>query len=392
MYRMLFSLFFLSFLHTGCAEKAPLSGYLMMNDDGWAPMVYLIQPTRLDEVATSFTGQLIDSAAVDSHGYFAFTKLPDSPSPMLLELAVQKKGERFLNRLNNEDLASANYMPIIWKNGAQLKISAEVGQFQHSFTMTSPSAENAALIKLRDIRKQAFQTHLQHENTAVHDEEQLLEKEAAHLNFQKALIDFAQQTSHLLPAMVAIRWVSPQNDYERIPEFLFSQCQKWQKVAPDHPWVITLCSKSSKEQLPVMKGDRLPDFSLPMLSGDTILISQLFGEQLTILDLWASWCAPCRLENRKVLVPLWEQYHNNGLQIIGYALDGSENAWKKSVEKDGAYRWQHASHLQGDDAPLLDTLRLRTIPANFILDKNGVVIAKNLHGEQLVQFVEDYLK
>ena len=391
MYKVLHFLFFLSFLNTGCAEKAPLSGHLLV-DDAWAPVIYLIQPARLDEVAASFVGQVIDSAVVDSSGYFAFHQLPNATEPMLLELAVQKKGERYLNRLNNETLASANYFPIIWKNGYQLEVSAEASQFQNSFTIINPSPENAALMELRDIRWNAFQAYLQYKNTEEHHEENLLEEEAAHLNFQKAIIAFAQHTTHLLPAMVAIRWVSPQNDYERIPEFLFAQCQKWKAAAPGHPWVTALCNKSSREQLPVMKGDPLPDFSLPMLSGDTISITRLMGEQLTVLDLWASWCAPCRVENRKVLVPLWEKYHDSGFQIIGYALDGSENAWKKSIEKDGAHRWLHASHLQGDDAPLLDALRIRTIPANFILDKNGVVLAKNLHGEALIQFVEEYMR
>lgn len=392
MYRVFYFLYFLSFMHTGCAEKAPLSGHLLLNDDNWAPMVYLIQPARLDEVAASFTGQVIDSAAVDKDGYFAFKKLPEATGPMLLELAVQQKGERFLNRLNNEELASANYFPVVWKNGDQIEVKANASQFQSSFTINNPSPENAALIELRDIRLAAFQKYLSHNETKEHNEEKLLEEEAAHLNFQKAIIDFAEHTTYLLPAMVAIRWVSPQNDYERIPEFLYAQCQKWQEASPDHPWVSALCSKSSKEQLPVLQGDQLPDFSLPMLSGDTIFIAQLMGDQLTILDLWASWCAPCRLENRKVLVPLWDKYHNSGLQIIAYALDGSENAWKKSIDKDGAHRWQHASHLTGDDAPLLDSLRLSTIPANFILDKNGLVLAKNLHGEALIQFVEKYMK
>ncbi|MCO6480785.1 MAG: redoxin domain-containing protein, partial [Phaeodactylibacter sp.] len=221
--------------------------------------------------------------------------------------------------------------------------------------------------------------------------EQLLEEEKARRGFQQALMDFAQNTDHLLPALMAVRWVSPENDYERIPEFLVSQCQKWQGQHPEHPWVVQLCDKTSREQLPVLKGDQLPDYLLPMLSGDTVALSQLLGRRLTLFDLWASWCAPCRRENRDVLTPLWDKYHERGFQIIGYALDGSEKAWKAAIEKDGAYRWRHASHLQGDDAPLMEALRLQTIPANFILDAEGKVLAKNLHGEELVEFVQAFM-
>jgi thiol-disulfide isomerase/thioredoxin len=380
-------------LHTNCSGQAPLSGKISLApNEQWAPTLFLIQPRSLDEVATSFLGQIIDSAKVKADGSFVFEKLPDSPVPMLLELAVQKKGEQFVNRLNNEDPDTDNYCPIIWKNGLKLKISASMAQFQSSFSIENPSPENAALLKLRDIRQAAFQQFLSKNKDEEHEEAKLLEAEAAKLNFQKPLIDFAQQTGQLLPALLAIRWVSPNQDYERIPEFLFSQCQKWQKWHPGHPWVAQLCQKSKRERLPVLIGDKLPDTLLPMLAGDTLTLTQLIGKRrLTLLDLWASWCAPCRRENRDFLVPLWEQHHKNGFEIIGYALDASAPAWKKAIEADGAYRWVHASHLRGDDAPLMEALRIQTIPANFLLDGDGKVIAKNLHGEALVKFVQEFL-
>ncbi|MCB9298479.1 MAG: hypothetical protein H6559_36010 [Lewinellaceae bacterium] len=80
---------------------------------------------------------------------------------------------------------------------------------------------------------------------------------------------------------------------------------------------------------------------------------------------------PCRRENQDVLAPLWDKYHEKGFQVIGYALDGSERTWKGAIEKDGAHRWLHASHLRGDDAPVMEALRLQTIPANFLLDAKG---------------------
>ncbi len=381
-------------LHTSCREQAPLSGKLQLEPNGtWSNTLYLIQPRSLDEVAAGFVGQVLDSVPIKADGSFVFEKLPDTSDPILLELAVQKKGERFVNRLDNEDPTTDNYFPIIWKNGLLIRVSASVAQFQSSFSIKNPSPENAALLQLRDIRQAAFKQFIAKNNVEDIDEAKLLEKETAHLNFQQPLMDFAQQTDYLLPALLAIRWASPNNDYERIPEFLVVQCQKWQNKNPDHPWVVQLCNKSNQARLPVLKGAEIPDASLPMLSGDTITLYQLLGKQhLTLLDLWASWCTPCRRENRDFLVPLWENYHQKGFEIIGYALDASEKTWKKAIETDGAYRWLHASHLQGDDAPLLEILRIQTIPANFLLDADGKVLAKNLHGEDLVQFVKTYMK
>ncbi|MDX1604159.1 MAG: TlpA disulfide reductase family protein, partial [Salinimicrobium sediminis] len=113
---------------------------------------------------------------------------------------------------------------------------------------------------------------------------------------------------------------------------------------------------------------------------------------LTIIDLWASWCAPCRKENREVLVPLWNEYHDRGLQIIAYDLESDESIWKAAAERDGADKWIQASDLQGDDAPFLKRIRIRVIPANFILNEKGVVIAKNLHGEALKMLIEEKMQ
>ena len=246
--------FLLLLLNASCTEQAPLSGKLQLPpDDTWAPTVYLIQPRSLDEVAASFAGQVIDSAAVQADGSFAFEQMPDAPDPILLELAVQQKGERYANRLDNENLAAANYFPIVWKNGDELEIRASIEQFQSSFSIKNPSPDNAALLQLRDLRLEAFQQFPPDSHSEGHDDTQLLDKETALLNFQQPLMDFAQKTDHLLPALAALRWVSPENDFERIPEFLFSQCQKWQDKYPAHPWVAQLCNNSTREQLPVLK-------------------------------------------------------------------------------------------------------------------------------------------
>lgn len=77
------------------------------------------------------------------------------------------------------------------------------------------------------------------------------------------------------------------------------------------------------------------------------------------------------------------------VQIIGYSIDSSPEAWRAAIAKDGAV-WTHASHLSGDATPFMETLRITTVPANFILDKNGNVVAKNLHGAALKTFVENY--
>jgi peroxiredoxin len=170
--------------------------------------------------------------------------------------------------------------------------------------------------------------------------------------------------------------------------FIFSKL-----LITEEKTLFQLCIQKAgnREKLPVLTGDQIPDFPLPMLAGDTINLHALLGARLTIVDIWASWCAPCRRENREVLSPLWAQQKAHGLQIIGYSIDSSPASWKAAITKDAA-TWPHASHLSGDATPFMEVLRITTIPANFILDAQGKVLAKNLHGEALRVFVENYLK
>ena len=388
--RSIISLFLISSL-IACTSPAGISGKIEgVGNEG--VMVYLIKPENLQEVSASFFGKVIDSAEINSDGSFEFPNLSQINESELLEIAVQPSGRASNYLVEITDEKQSNYMPLVRQPREDLVVKAKIDEFQESFTIENPSKVNSAMLHLRDIKKRAFETYLQGKHWQVENGSQLLEKEHAILKYQNALIDFANNTEHLLPALVALRWVSPQNDYERVPEFLVYQCSRWKKKQPEHAWVKQLCQRSDPTTLPVLVGDVFPNLKLPLMSKDTVALKDVMGEKMTIIDLWASWCAPCRKENRDFLVPLWKEYHDQGLQIIAYGLETNESAWKTAADRDNANLWLQASDLKGDDAEFLKRIRVKTIPANFILDNKGVVVAKNLHGEALVTFIKTFMK
>jgi len=395
----------LLFTCTRCSVPTPISGNIVMKA-GWKPFVYLVAPREFSEIASSFSGMVLDSAQIGEDGRFAFSKLPivDEKFPILYQLVMQPEGSLYPNQFLDDNPLLANYMPIVLKSNNFLRFTAGADRFQASFRIESPltvardetdpgfdpNVANAALLKLRDIRHASYlrwQTQLEAAKTP--DENTLLEQEEAVRQFRLPLMQFADTTNAVWAALVATRWVSPQQDYERVPEFLHGQCQRWTDNRAAAHYIFRLCEKANN--LPLLVNADIPDFPFPMSSGDTVSLKSLLGKKLTILDIWASWCVPCRRENREVLTPLWAAYRKNGMQIIGYSIDSSEGAWRNAIAKDGAV-WPHASHLSGDETPFMEVLRISTIPANFILDGNGKVVAKNLHGEALKAFVEEFLK
>ncbi|MCU7548997.1 AhpC/TSA family protein [Chitinophagaceae bacterium LB-8] len=129
-------------------------------------------------------------------------------------------------------------------------------------------------------------------------------------------------------------------------------------------------------------GSMAPEFTQNDPSGNMVKLSSFRGKYL-LVDFWASWCGPCRVENPNV-VKAYAKYHEKGFEILGVSLDnekGKEN-WIKAIEKDGL-KWPQVSDLKYWNNEVAQLYAIRSIPQNFLLDPTGKIIAKNLRGEAL---------
>ncbi|RYX91444.1 TlpA family protein disulfide reductase [bacterium] len=129
-------------------------------------------------------------------------------------------------------------------------------------------------------------------------------------------------------------------------------------------------------------GKKLPDFSQNDPFGKTVSLTDFKGKYI-LVDFWASWCIPCRNENPKV-VDAYQKYKANGFEILAVSLDSSKEAWIKAIKDDGL-TWYHVSDLGGWNSEVSTTFKIKSVPANFLIDKDGVVIAKNLKGDELTK-------
>ncbi|MEE9361026.1 MAG: TlpA disulfide reductase family protein [Cellulophaga sp.] len=134
-------------------------------------------------------------------------------------------------------------------------------------------------------------------------------------------------------------------------------------------------------------GAKAPNFSAPTPTGETLALNDVLGK-VTIIDFWAAWCRPCRAENPNV-VNVYNKYHEKGLNIIGVSLDRKAEDWKKAITDDGL-TWNHVSNVKYFDE-IAQLYNINAIPATFILDENGIIIAKNVRGPALEQKIAELL-
>lgn len=133
-------------------------------------------------------------------------------------------------------------------------------------------------------------------------------------------------------------------------------------------------------------GDEAPEILLPNPGNEKVSLHSLRGKYI-LLDFWASWCAPCRLES-SALVKAYNDFNEKGFDIYQVSLDKTKKAWVDAIQKDGLYWKNHVSDLKFWNSEAAKQYGIQAIPANYLLDKNGIVIAKNLKGEDLYKELE----
>lgn len=134
-------------------------------------------------------------------------------------------------------------------------------------------------------------------------------------------------------------------------------------------------------------GTPFMDYEAKDVNDKPIKLSDYYGKSYILVDLWASWCGPCRAENPHYKEAM-KRYGKKGLQIFSVSFDDKKRDWVKAIKDDRIFNFIHASMLKFYDDPISNTYYISAIPDNFLLDKNGIILDNALRGEELLETLD----
>ncbi|MBC5991729.1 TlpA disulfide reductase family protein [Pontibacter cellulosilyticus] len=222
-------------------------------------------------------------------------------------------------------------------------------------------------MELEQRFNQAMQNGQEEEAEKIRQEYMAMQKET-----KKFL---AQHPASIASAFGTASLIDPLNDFA----FADSMANLYSQNIPNSKY-----TKMLNERLKPLRstaiGQMAPDISLPSPDGGTQSLSALRGKYV-LIDFWASWCGPCRVENPNV-VKMYNKYKGKGFEIFGVSLDQSREKWLAAIEKD-KLTWPHVSDLKGWESSAAQLYNVTAIPQTVLVDPQGKIIAKGLRGAEL---------
>lgn len=316
----------------------------------------------------------IDSVII-SNGKFTFKGMVEEADIYLIKLA-DTLPEIPLILENTQITIKANIDSL---QGAEINGSENTTKY-YEFDKAIANFET----KFRDLYNEYMQANMSGDAAKVKEIETTYEEVE---NEQMAYVkEFVKNNSSLFVApFIAAQYLMSQIEVEELEEIA-----KGFDLSLSTTKFVVMINERIETMKRVAIGQPYTNFTLNDTTDTPVSLSSFIGEKYVLVDFWAAWCSPCRHEN-PTLVANYAKYKDKGFEIFGVSFDKSREAWIKAIHDDGI-TWPQVSDLKYWDCEAGKLYGVRSIPHNVLIDKNGIIIAKNLRGDDLGAKLEELFK
>lgn len=290
--------------------------------------------------------------------------------------------------------AGVDRFPLILINGDKVDIQADLSDTLGNYTVEG-SEKSAALVPFKKLELERIR-----EENRLNEEFATLTKsldenaisviqEEFVMNYGNFMRDYSQKVYEFAKTQDPLVGFYPIYSLDPLyAESIWIEYAELLKGKYDENVVVRGFLDEVEQMKRIAIGEIAPDFESYTENNRVVRISDFRGK-FTYVDFWASWCVPCREENPN-LVRLYHKYKDKDFTIYGVSLDTNPGSWLKAV-KDDNLPWTQVSDLKAWKSEFVDLYRLKSIPASVLLDKEGRIIAKDLRGRQLEEFLKNLL-
>ena len=365
MKKISFVLLAILFTFYSCKNKP---GYVIdANIDGSNSMIfnlYVIEGNNL---------QVIDSAT-SKNDAFTMKGSIDYPRPVVLEAR------------------GLGFAKTFFLENSKISITGSVDKFGELAVSGSTIQDESVELEnmLQSFADKLGDIEGQYQEAVIANDEKLMQQyESEYENVYSQILDVQKSFIKSNPSSYLVPDVLSSMIYELDANELNDMLSGLSPEIAALPSVVSM-SETAKKMMTVAIGQKAPDFTLNDVSGTPVSLYSKLGPKLLLLDFWAAWCNPCRQENPNV-VKVYKEFNKKGFDVFGVSLDRTKEDWEKAI-KDDKLTWTHVSDLNYWDNAAAKLYSVTAIPCNFLLDENGVIVARNLRGDALYNFVSERLK